>query len=212
MTYRRLKKPVVYTIYAIGFILIISSIFLIQKSLYKKPDTTEYVNKTIFEDTVPVVSDTTTNNNIEQIANPYIDESVSITKKYYDYASDENEQKNSIIYYEGTYIPSTGITYKGKDTFDIVAILSGTVTSVHQDEILGNVIEIKHENNIVSIYQSLGEVSLKENDQVTQGQVIGKSGNSNIDKDSGNHLYFEISINNKTVNPLNYIGKKTNEI
>ena len=212
MTYRRLKKPVVYTIYAIGFILIISSIFLIQKSLYKKPDTTEYVNKTIFEDTVPVVSDTTTNNNIEQIANPYIDESVSITKKYYDYASDENEQKNSIIYYEGTYIPSTGITYKGNDTFDVVAILSGTVTSVRQDEILGNVIEIKHENNIVSIYQSLGEVSVKENDQVTQGQVIGKSGNSNIDKDSGNHLYFEISINNKTVNPLNYIGKKTNEI
>lgn len=212
MTYRRLKKPVVYTIYAIGFILIISSIFLIQKSLYKKPDTTEYVNKTIFEDTVPVVSDTTTNNNIEQIANPYIDESVSITKKYYDYASDENEQKNSIIYYEGTYIPSTGITYKGKDTFDVVAILSGTVTSVRQDEILGNVIEIKHENNIVSIYQSLGEVSVKENDQVTQGQVIGKSGNSNIDKDSGNHLYFEISINNKIVNPLNYIGKKTNEI
>lgn len=212
MTYRRLKKPVVYTIYAIGFILIISSIFLIQKSLYKKPDTTEYVNKTIFEDTVPVVSDTTTNNNIEQIANPYIDESVSITKKYYDYASDENEQKNSIIYYEETYIPSTGITYKGKDTFDVVAILSGTVTSVRQDEILGNVIEIKHENNIVSIYQSLGEVSVKENDQVTQGQVIGKSGNSNIDKDSGNHLYFEISINNKIVNPLNYIGKKTNEI
>ena len=40
MTYRRLKKPVVYTLYAIGFILIISSIFLIQKSLYKKPDTT----------------------------------------------------------------------------------------------------------------------------------------------------------------------------
>lgn len=212
MTYRRLKKPVVYTLYAIGFILIISSIFLIQKSLYKKPDTTEYVNKTIFEDTVPVVSDTTTNNNIEQIANPYIDESVSITKKYYDYASDENEQKNSIIYYEGTYIPSTGITYKGKDTFDVVAILSGTVTSVRQDEILGDVIEIKHENNIVSIYQSLGEVSVKENDQVTQGQVIGKSGNSNIDKDSGNHLYFEISINNKIVNPLNYIGKKTNEI
>ena len=212
MTYRRLKKPVVYTLYAIGFILIISSIFLIQKSLYKKPDTTEYVNKTIFEDTVPVVSDTTTNNNIEKIANPYIDESVSITKKYYDYASDENEQKNSIIYYEGTYIPSTGITYKGKDTFDVVAILSGTVTSVRQDEILGNVIEIKHENNIVSIYQSLGEVSVKENDQVTQGQVIGKSGNSNIDKDSGNHLYFEISINNKIVNPLNYIGKKTNEI
>lgn len=124
----------------------------------------------------------------------------------------KTNKKNSIIYYEGTYIPSTGITYKGKDTFDVVAILSGTVTSVHQDEILGNVIEIKHENNIVSIYQSLGEVSVKENDQVTQGQVIGKSGNSNIDKDSGNHLYFEISINNKTVNPLNYIGKKTNEI
>ncbi len=209
MTYRRLKRPVVYAFYVVGFILIISSIFLIQKSLYKEPsDNIDYVGKTIFDEVLPVVSQ----DNVEQIMNPFIDGNVQVTKNYYDYNSDEEQQKGSLIYYENTYIPSTGLTYKGNDVFDVTAVLSGTVTSVKQDEILGNVVEIKHENNIVSVYQSLSEIYVKENDVITQGQVIAKSGTSNIDKDSENHLYFELSVNNKTVNPLNYIGKKINEI
>ncbi len=210
MTYRKLKRPVIYALYAVGFILIISSIFLVQKSLYKEPDNTEYVNKTIFDNVEPVVGDAT--QVVEQIINPYIDGNVQVAKKYYDYNSDEKDQQDSLIYYENTYIPSTGLTFKGPDNFDVVAILSGTVTSVKDDEILGKVVEIKHDNNIVSTYQSLSDVTVKENDAVSQGQTIAKSGTSNIDKESGNHLYFELSVNNKTVNPLNYIGKKINEI
>lgn len=210
MTYRKLKKPIIYALYVVGFILIITSIFLVQKTLYKKPDDTSYVNKTIFEDVEPVIE--VVQPTVEQITNPYIDESVQITKKYYDYNSDEKEQKDSLIYYEGTYLPSTGLTYKGPENFDVISVLSGTVTLVKQDDILGNVIEITHENNVVSTYQSLSEVLVQENDTITQGQVIGKSGTSNIDKESGNHLYFELSINNQTVNPLNYFGKNINEV
>ena len=210
MTYRKLKKPIIYALYVVGFILIITSIFLVQKTLYKKPDDTSYVNKTIFEDVEPVIE--VVQPTVEQITNPYIDESIQITKKYYDYNSDEKEQKDSLIYYEGTYLPSTGLTYKGPENFDVISVLSGTVTLIKQDDILGNVIEITHENNVVSTYQSLSEVFVQENDTITQGQVIGKSGTSNIDKESGNHLYFELSINNQTVNPLNYFGKKINEV
>lgn len=210
MTYRKLKKPIIYALYVVGFILIITSIFLVQKTLYKKPDDTSYVNKTIFEDVEPVIE--VVQPTVEQITNPYIDESIQITKKYYDYNSDEKEQKDSLIYYEGTYLPSTGLTYKGPENFDVISVLSGTVTLIKQDDILGNVIEITHENNVVSTYQSLSEVLVQENDTITQGQVIGKSGTSNIDKESGNHLYFELSINNQTVNPLNYFGKKINEV
>ena len=211
MTHRRLKKPVIYTFYAVGFILIISSIFLIQRSLYSKPnDNTDYVNKTIFDDVLPVVNQT--EETVEQIINPYIDGNVQITKKYYDYNSDESTQKESLIYYENTYIPSTGLTFKGSDAFDVVAVLSGTVTSVKQDDLLGNIVEITHSNGIVSVYQSLSDIIVGENEAVSQGQMIAKSGISNIDKESENHLYFELSVNNKTVNPLNYIGKKINEI
>ena len=210
MTHRRLKKPVIYTFYGIGFILIISSIFIIQKGLYSKEPDTDYVNKTIFEDIIPVVGETTPT--VEQIVNPYTDQSVTITRNYYDYAADEKTQKTSIIYYEGTYIPSTGLTYKGASDFDVVSILSGVVTSVKEDKLLGNVIEIKHDNNIISVYQSLNEIIVKENDTVAQGQVIAKSGISNIDPSSENHLYFELIVNNETVNPTNYFGKPVNEI
>ena len=212
MTYRRLKKPVIYALYFVGFILIFSSIMLIQKSLKTDQNQdTDYVNKTIFEDNLPVVGDTE-NIEVEEIINPYTDETVSITKKYYDYSSNEKEQESALIYYEGTYIPSTGLTYKGDGAFDVVSVLSGTVKTVKEDKILGYVIEIMHDNNIISVYQSLSEVTVEENQEISQGQIIAKSGTSNIDVSSENHLYFELIINNETVNPLNYIGKKINEI
>ena len=149
---------------------------------------------------------------IQSILNPYIDPEVTITKNYYDYSSDEETQKQSLIYYDGSYIPSTGLTYKGKSTFDVVSILNGTVQSIRNDDLLGNIIEIKHDNEIVSVYQSLSEILVQENEIVSQGQVIGKSGNSNIDVESGDHLYFELNVRNQTVNPSNYIGKSIDQI
>ncbi|MCM1370276.1 MAG: M23 family metallopeptidase [Clostridium sp.] len=211
MTYRRLKKPVIYSAYLVGFILIISSILLIRKTVLKNNDNTDYVTKTIFEDIIPVIGEDQ-ENTVEQIINPYTDPTVQITKNFYDYKANEKEQIDSIIYYEGTYIPSTGLTFKGEGTFDIVAILSGTVQSIKEDDLLGTIIEIKHEDDIISVYQSVKEVNVKENDTISQGQVIATSGNSNIDKESGEHLYFELIINNETVNPSDYIGKLVNEI
>ena len=77
---------------------------------------------------------------------------------------------------------------------------------------LGNIVEITHDNEIISIYQSLSEVSVKENDVVTQGQVIGKSGSANISTDLGNHLYFELVVKGSIVNPENYYDKSVNEL
>ena len=79
-----------------------------------------------------------------------------------------------------------------EETFEVVAVLNGTVVNVKQDEILGNVVEIKHENNYITTYQSLSEVSVKKDDIITQGQIIGKSGTNKLDKDMGNHLHFEV--------------------
>ena len=55
---------------------------------------------------------------------------------------------------------STGVSYGGVDDFDVVAVLDGTVTSVREDELLGTIVEIKHNNNLTSVYQSLKDVSV----------------------------------------------------
>lgn len=212
MTHRKLKKQIIYCLYLVGFTLIITGVFTLQNAMTPKlEDSNNYVSKTIFEEPLPVVVEQQPEP-VESIINPYYDSKVIITKNYYDYSADEETQKNSLIYYDGSYIPSTGLTYKGTTTFDIVSILSGTVQSIKQDDLLGKIIEIKHDNEIVSVYQSLSEILVQENEVISQGQVIGKSGNSNIDVNSGDHLYFELNVHSKIVNPSSYIGKSIDQI
>ena len=52
------------------------------------------------------------------------------------------------------------------------------------------------------------EITVKKGDNVSQGQVLGKSGTTEIDKDLGNHLHFEMYENGGVVNPENYLNKE----
>ena len=139
---------------------------------------------------------------------PYNNEGVTVGKSYYDYKSDSSVQEKSITYYDGSYIQNSGIDYVLNETFEVVSVLDGTVTNVKQDDILGTIVEIKHDNNYVTTYQSLSEVSVKKDDTVTQGQVIGKSGTNKLDKDMGNHLHFEVYVNGQVVDPNLYLDKE----
>jgi len=206
---RQLKKSVVYGLYGLSFTLLVGGIALLGfsvKDLNKQE--TNYVSKGIldYEEKVPVVSDEV------KITRPYIDTEVKVSKNFYDYLAEAGEQEQSLIYYEGTYMPSSGVSYSKGDVFDVVAILDGTVKSVKEDTTLGNVITIEHENGITSVYQSVGEITVKANDVVTKGQVIAKSSVSNISTDLGNHLYFELIIDGICVDPENYYDKSINEI
>lgn len=202
MESRRIKKSAVYAIYSIGIIALIGTIYLIETSIAKdsfkeNDDNYGYVSKTIFDETVPVMNEA----NGVQLIRPYTDEKVKIVKNYYDYKGEEETQKNSIFFHEDTYMQSTGVSYGGVDDFDVVAVLDGTVTSVREDELLGKIVEIKHNNNLTSVYQSLKDVSVKKDDKVSQGQPIAKAGTSNIDTSLKNHVYFELIQDGKVINP-----------
>ena len=140
---------------------------------------------------------------------PYTDERVTIGKYFYDYKADSKKQENSITYHDNTYMQNSGIDYILEEAFDVVSILDGTVTSVKTDDLLGKTVEIKHDNGYVSVYQSLSMVNVKKGDTVTRGQVIGKSGSNELDKDMGNHLHFELYVNGGVVDPSLYIEKNT---
>lgn len=206
---RQLKKSVVYGLYGLSFTLLVGGIALLGFSVkdLNKQDTS-YVSKGIldYEEKVPVVSDEV------KITRPYIDTEVKVSKNFYDYLAESKEQEQSLIYYEGTYMPSSGVSYSKGDVFDVVAILDGTVKNVKEDTTLGNVITIEHENGITSVYQSVGEIAIKVNETVSKGQVIAKSATSNISTDLGNYLYFELIIDGICVDPENYYDKSINEI
>ena len=209
MANRKLKKSVIYGIYSLAFISMIGIIYLVEANIPKKEfnkNEFSYVSKTIFDDIIPVI------NVEEKILKPYTADDVKITNTYYDYKGEETAQQNSIMYYENTYMQSTGVFY-GKDTkFDVVSILPGTVEEIKEDELLGKIIKIKHNDNVISVYECLSETTIKEGDSVIAGQTIGQSGNCKIKNDVNNNVYFELLINNETVNPEEYYGKTLKEI
>ncbi len=196
MTKVKLRLPVLFLfIMALVVLPVLTLNFL-----SSEPKEVDYTMDEVIDSDLPVVSETTT------IINPYLDQSVTIKKGYYDYKDEEEKQISSIIKHDNTYIQNTGIDYVGNNAFDVVSILNGTVTNVKEDEELGKIVEITHDNGLVSIYQSLSEVNVKKDDTVTQGLVIGRSGENKLDKDLGNHLHFEIYDNGSEVNPLNYLN------
>ena len=169
------------------------------QSTYEDEKDLRYVSYEILTDNVmPVLNQ---EEGQTDIIKPYTDDSVEIGKSYYDYQGEENSQEGAIIYYENTYIQNTGVDYTSKQVFDVNSIADGTVISVTKDDIVGTTVKIEHNNDMISVYQSIKDVEVKENDQVTKGQVIGKSGTNSISSDLGNHLHFELYKNNVLVDP-----------
>jgi len=209
MKKRRLKKSVVYVLYGISFALLLSGVLLLGVATEDSAsDTFEYVSKSIldFEEEVKVI------NSNNKIIRPYNDANVKIVKDFYDYKGEQKNQEESLIYYENTYMPSSGVSYSNGEKFEVVSVLEGTVTDVKEDTITGNSITIEHANGITSIYQSITNITVKKGDIINAGFVIGTSSTSNIRKDLNNHLYFELIIDGVCVDPENYYDKLVNEI
>lgn len=213
MNSRRIKPVLVPVIYGVCVVAFLFSMYFAQKFaknlLFQKQSDIEYVDGEITESEnkdIPVVSTSV------KIVKPYLDDTVKLVRSFYDYEGDSADQEKAIILYEDTYMQNSGADYANENVFDVISILDGTVISVEDNDILGTTVEVRHSNELISVYQSLSDVSVKENDQIIQGQIIAKSGTSNINKDLGNHLHFELYYKGKIVNPEEYYNKSVDEL
>ena len=141
------------------------------------------------------------------IIKPYIGENISISKSYYSKEDSEETQQKSLIKYENIYMPNTGILYSSDKEFNIVSVLDGKISAIKEDDILGNIIEIEHDNNIVTIYQSVKNVNVKIGDIVKQGDYIALSGSNKLENEKENCLHFEVYQNGSLINPLELLEK-----
>lgn len=166
---------------------------------------TKYVSDIMMDTSIPAVASE------EIIKRPYESTEVTIAKSYYDYQKEAKEQEKSIIIYENTYMQNSGVDYVSKNSFDVIAILDGTVTSIDDDELLGKTIKIKHNNDMISVYQSISDVNVEVNQQVTQGFKVGVSGKNTLNGDN-QCLHFELVYKSKIVNPEEYYDKTIKEL
>lgn len=207
------KKNKSYFIPSIYLLIIFSitiGLYFIKKDNDKKDysinEDINYVSGSIFNRTIPIINVT------DNIVNPFDNSEVKVARYFY-HKEDENDKKNnSLVYYDNTYMPNTGVDYTFNEVFDIVSIYNGTVIDTFDDELLGKTVHIRHNNDVISVYQGLGEVLVSKGDVVFLGQKIGTSGTSKINASLGNHLHFEIYKNGELLDPLNCIGKVIGDI
>ncbi len=79
----------------------------------------------------------------------------------------------------------------------------GKVTYAGWKGSYGNLVIITHDNGNMTYYAHNSSILVSVGQRVYQGQAIAKVGSTG--NSSGPHCHFEIRINGKTVNPLNYL-------
>lgn len=91
-----------------------------------------------------------------------------------------------------------GIDIGADEGTEIKASMAGVAMTVGENESYGKYIIIANED-ISTLYGHCSELLIKEGDQIEQGKVIAKVGNTG--KSTGPHLHFEIRRNEIKVNP-----------
>lgn len=197
-----LKPFVVPTIFTLTLVIVIISLFFSIK-IDKDDEIYTYVSKTILDEYVPVIK-----TQYEHVSKPFMDNDVIEVNSYYEIDEDSEKQENAVLKHDNLYLQNTGINYSKSEEFDIISVLDGEVIDVNEKELLGKSVTIKHNNELISVYQCLNSVNVKIGDKVINKEVIGKSGSCEIMPTTNNNLHFEIYVNGLIANPENYFGKE----
>lgn len=84
----------------------------------------------------------------------------------------------------------------------VYATGNGKVTYAKWKTGYGNCVEIDHGYGYVTRYAHLSKIDVKLNQTVARGEVIGKVGSTG--KSTGAHLHYEVMVNGRNQNPVNY--------
>ncbi len=88
---------------------------------------------------------------------------------------------------------------------EIYAAASGKVVVAGTFYTYGNCVVIDHGNGVRTLYGHCSALNVSVGDEVAQGDVIGYVGMTGYA--TGNHLHFELHINNRTHDPLRYAAR-----
>jgi len=86
----------------------------------------------------------------------------------------------------------------------VVSALKGTVTMANWTLKTGWVIQIQHENNLLTVYKHNAELLKQVGDHVEAGEAVAIIGNSG-ELTTGPHLHFELWRNGTPLDPEQYI-------
>lgn len=89
---------------------------------------------------------------------------------------------------------------------NIIAAANGTVILAKLSSSFGYYLVIDHGSGYSTLYAHNSKLLVGVGDKVLRGDVIAKAGSTGWS--TGNHLHFEVRVNGKRVNPLDYVTTK----
>ncbi|MBQ7774074.1 MAG: M23 family metallopeptidase [Bacteroidales bacterium] len=87
----------------------------------------------------------------------------------------------------------------------VSAILDGTVIFAGWDDASGYIIQLQHDNNLVSVYKHNSKLLMNVRDKVSAGAPIALVGNTGT-LSSAPHLHFELWHKGEPIDPAQYIN------
>ncbi|MFW6281765.1 MAG: peptidoglycan DD-metalloendopeptidase family protein [bacterium] len=98
-----------------------------------------------------------------------------------------------------------GIDFAAPMGSPIRAVSSGRVVFSGWVDGYGKVVIIEHQKGLRTLYAHNSKLLVREGEMVGKGEVICRSGNTG--NSTGPHLHFEVQVNGRPENPLNYLNK-----
>ena len=93
--------------------------------------------------------------------------------------------------------------FTGPEGSDIFATGDGVIVEAgYSFHGYGNRVIIDHGYGYKTVYAHLKKIKVDEGQIVKRGEVIGTLGNTG--RSTGAHLHYEVKLNNRTVDPINY--------
>ncbi|MBE6148797.1 MAG: M23 family metallopeptidase [Firmicutes bacterium] len=205
----RLKGLVLPTIYVLIIVTSFFSVALLNNLLLG--DITNYdYSESLMQDVTEAVMNENEDTKTAVIM-PYRSSNVKTLVSYYSKDDDIEKQQNSLILYENTYMPSSGVIYGSEEEFDVMVVYDGEVKNISQDDILGTVVEVSHNTNLTTYYYSLKDVKLSVGDRINAGTFLGTAATNKIYANQNNFL-FEVYYQGKSLDPEKFYQMNIDEL
>ena len=101
-----------------------------------------------------------------------------------------------------------GSDFAGPHGTDIFATADGVVTHAGWQSGYGRLVIIKHAFGIETRYAHTSRILVKKGQRVSRGDHIADMGSTG--RSTGTHLHYEVRVNGRPVNPMNYIKAARN--
>ncbi|MBE6766249.1 MAG: hypothetical protein E7550_01500 [Ruminococcaceae bacterium] len=117
----------------------------------------------------------------------------------------DKSARTTITSYMGDGRGHKGIDIACAKGTEIYASMGGTVAYAHYRSDYGNFVVIDHGNGYRTVYAHASKLLVTKGQVVEKGETIALVGSTG--QSTGNHLHFEVRINDVAVNPLSYVKK-----